>query len=107
MGDPKQSRRRFVKGAGLAIGGVLGATVLPEAVAAAQGTQRPTSETLRTRAARFRAGVANPQGFVLPVVTGVMMARLCELEGFTGGFMGGSGFAAQYRPAQPQPRDAD
>ncbi len=95
MGDTKQSRRRFMKGAGLAMGGVLGATVVPEA-AAAQGAQRSVSQTPRTRAARFRAGVASPQGFVLPVVTGVMMARLCELEGFTGGFMGGSGFAAQY-----------
>ena len=95
MGDTKQSRRRFMKGAGLAVGSVLGATVVPEA-GAAQGVQRSASQTPRTRAARFRAGVESPQGFVLPVVTGVMMARLCELEGFTGGFMGGSGFAAQY-----------
>ena len=94
MGDTKQSRRRFMKGAGLAMGSVLSATV-PEA-GAAQGVQRSASQTPRTRAARFRAGVASPQGFVLPVVTGVMMARLCELEGFTGGFMGGSGFAVQY-----------
>src|SRR5687768_2939264 len=95
MGDMKQSRRRFVKRAGLAMGGVLGSTVLPEA-APAQSVQRSVSQAPRTKAARFRAGVASPQGFVLPVVNGVMMARLCELEGFAGGFMGGSGFAAQY-----------
>ena len=95
MGETKHSRRRFMTGAGLAMGGVLGTTVLPETAAAAQAGQRPVSAP-RTKAARFRAGVASPQGFVLPVVNGVLMARLCELEGFTGGFMGGSGFAAQY-----------
>jgi len=32
---------------------------------------------------------------MLPVVESIMLARLCELEGFRGGFMGGSGMAAR------------
>jgi len=32
---------------------------------------------------------------MLPVVESIMLARLCEIEGFSGGFMGGSGMAAR------------
>ena len=32
---------------------------------------------------------------MLPVVESIMLARLCEIEGFQGGFMGGSGMAAR------------
>jgi len=64
--------------------------------APALAAQAPSASGATTRAARFRAAVAGPNGFVLPVVNSVMMARLCEIEGFAGGFMGGSGFAAQY-----------
>ena len=32
---------------------------------------------------------------MLPVVESIMLARLCEIEGFHGGFMGGSGMAAR------------
>jgi len=94
MSNHRQSRRRFVTHAGLAAGGVLGSTIM--GAGAPQVRQAASAPASMSRAARFRAAVANPQGFVMPVVNSVMMARLCEMEGFSGGFMGGSGFAAQY-----------
>lgn len=84
-----------MKGAGLAVGGVLGSTILPERLAA-QAAPPPSGAGAMSKAARFRAAMADPQGLVLPVVNSVLMARLCEMEGFHAGFMGGSGFAAQY-----------
>jgi 2-methylisocitrate lyase-like PEP mutase family enzyme len=99
-----QSRRGFLKGAGLVAGGLVGDlvgnTALPGTAAAqAQGrvsdpaspaTSRPVS-----KGARFRAAVASGRPMMLPVVESIMLARLCEMEGFSGGFMGGSGMAAR------------
>jgi methylisocitrate lyase len=48
-----------------------------------------------SKGARFRAALATGQPLLLPVVESIMLARLCELEGFHGGFMGGSGMAAR------------
>jgi 2-methylisocitrate lyase-like PEP mutase family enzyme len=105
MTNDRTTRRRFMTCAGAAAGGVLGSTMLPAPVAAqgARPAQAPggtsaagTSAAATSRAARFRAAIANPQGFVMPVVNSVLMARLCEMEGFSGGFIGGSGFAAQF-----------
>ena len=93
MSNEEQSRREFLKGAGLAASGVLGGTVLSE-VAAAQA-QGQTSTTSMSKGARFRAALATGQPLLLPVVESIMLARLCELEGFQGGFMGGSGMAAR------------
>jgi len=93
MSHQEQSRRRFLKGAGAMASGVLGGTVLPQ-VAAAQ-TRGQASAASTSKGARFRAALATGQPLMLPVVESIMLARLCELEGFQGGFMGGSGMAAR------------
>ena len=48
-----------------------------------------------SKGARFRAALATGEPLVLPVVESILLARLCELEGFKAGFMGGSGMAAR------------
>lgn len=88
----QQSRRGFLKGAGAAAGGVLGAAIVPEAGAA---QTRQTTQATGSKAARFRAALASGEPLVLPVVESIMLTRLCELEGFKAGFMGGSGMAAR------------
>jgi 2-methylisocitrate lyase-like PEP mutase family enzyme len=88
-----ESRRGFLTKAGLVAGAVAGESVLP-GVAAAQVPGRATSEP-KTKGARFRAALAAGQPIMLPVVESIMLARLCEIEGFQGGFMGGSGMAAR------------
>jgi methylisocitrate lyase len=93
MSNEEQTRRGFLKGAGLLASGVLGATVGPEAASAQ--TQGQTGTTLMSKGARFRAALASGQPLMLPVVESIMLARLCEMEGFQGGFMGGSGMAAR------------
>jgi len=90
----KRSRRVFMKKAGATVGGVL--TTLAAEPVAAQTPAGGAQAVPRTKAARFRQALASPQGLVLPVVNSVLMARLCEIEGFNAGFMGGSGFAAQF-----------
>ncbi len=89
MSNEDQSRRGFIKGAGLAATGL----VLPEIAAAQAQGQAGTAPM--SKAARFRAALATGQPLLLPVVESIMLARLCELEGFHGGFMGGSGMAAR------------
>lgn len=93
MSRDQQSRRGFLKGAGVAAGGVLGSAIVPEAVAAQSG--QPAGASSGSKAARFRAALASGEPLVLPVVESIMLARLCELEGFKAGFMGGSGMAAR------------
>jgi 2-methylisocitrate lyase-like PEP mutase family enzyme len=88
----QQSRRGFLKGASAAAGGVLGAAIVPEAGAA---QTRQTAQASGSKAARFRAALASGEPLVLPVVESIMLTRLCELEGFKAGFMGGSGMAAR------------
>jgi len=85
------SRRGFLKGAGAAAGGVLGAAIVPEAAA----QTRQTAQAPGSKGARFRAALASGEALVLPVVESIMLTRLCELEGFKAGFMGGSGMAAR------------
>ncbi len=93
MSHDERSRREFLKGAGLAAGGLLGGSALPGAAPApAQGQSGAAS---MSKGARFRAALASGQPLMLPVVESIMLARLCELEGFHGGFMGGSGMAAR------------
>ena len=89
MSHEDPSRRGFIKGAGLAATGL----VLPE-IAAAQAQGRAGAAPM-SKGARFRAALATGQPLLLPVVESIMLARLCELEGFHGGFMGGSGMAAR------------
>ena len=87
----QHSRRGFLKGAGAAAGGVLGSAIIPESAAA----QVPARASSSSKGARFRAALASGEPLVLPVVESIMLTRLCELEGFKAGFMGGSGMAAR------------
>src|SRR3954466_9568516 len=89
MSNEEQGRREFIKGAGLAATGL----VLPE-VTAAQAPAQAASAPM-SKGARFRAAVAAGRPLLLPVVESIMLARLCEMEGFHGGVMGGSGMAAK------------
>jgi len=93
MSIEDHGRRGFLKGAGIVAGGFLGDAVLPDAAAA----QAPATTTAATasKGARFRAALASGQPLMLPVVESIMLTRLCEIEGFSGGFMGGSGMAAR------------
>jgi len=72
---------------------MLGGTLLPDGVAA-QG-RSPAAAPSMSKGARFRAALATGQPLLLPVVESIMLTRLCEIEGFPGGFMGGSGMAAR------------
>jgi methylisocitrate lyase len=93
MSDEAQSRRGMLKGAGLVAGYMLGGTLLPDAVAAQ--TRAPAATATMSKGARFRAALATGQPLMLPVVESIILTRLCEMEGFSGGFMGGSGMAAR------------
>jgi 2-methylisocitrate lyase-like PEP mutase family enzyme len=88
------SRRGFLVGAGLVAGSLVGDAVLP-GTAEAQARQGGTPPAPASKGARFRAALAAGKPMMLPVVESIMLARLCELEGFGGGFMGGSGMAAR------------
>jgi 2-methylisocitrate lyase-like PEP mutase family enzyme len=91
----QHSRRGFLKGATAAAGGILGSAVVGESVAAQarQGASAPAASS--SKGARFRAALASGEPLVLPVVESIMLTRLCEIEGFKAGFMGGSGMAAR------------
>jgi methylisocitrate lyase len=93
MSDEAQSRRGMLKGAGLVAGYMLGGTLLPDAAAAQ--TRAPAATATMSKGARFRAALATGQPLMLPVVESIILTRLCEMEGFSGGFMGGSGMAAR------------
>jgi methylisocitrate lyase len=71
-------------------GSLVGEAVLPQAEAQGRQGGAPAS-----RSARFRAAIAAGKPLMLPVVESIQLARLCEIEGFSGGFMGGSGMAAR------------
>jgi methylisocitrate lyase len=89
----QHSRRRFLLGAGAAAGGVLGSAIAPGAAAEQAG--QPARAASASKGARFRAALASGEPLVLPVVESIMLTRLCEIEGFKAGFMGGSGMAAR------------
>ena len=93
MSNEDHSRRGFLKGAGLIAGGFLGESVLPDAAAAQSGAR--TTAAAMSKGARFRAALSTGQPLLLPVVESIILTRLCEIEGFQGGFMGGSGMAAR------------
>ena len=92
MSDDDRSRRGFLKGAGIVAGGLLGESVLADAATQAQNGSGASS---MSKGARFRAALAKGQPLLLPVVESIVLTRLCEIEGFQGGFMGGSGMAAR------------
>ena len=91
--NDEQSRRHFLAQTGLVAGALVGESVLPEA--SALQAQGAPSVAAKSKGARFRASLAAGQPLILPVVESIMLARLCEIEGFQGGFMGGSGMAAR------------
>ena len=93
MNDEQSSRRHFLAQTGLVAGALVGESVLPEA--SALQAQGAPSGAAKSKGARFRASIAAGQPLILPVVESIMLARLCEIEGFQGGFMGGSGMAAR------------
>jgi 2-methylisocitrate lyase-like PEP mutase family enzyme len=93
MTDGQQGRRGFLTRAGFVAGAIVGEAALSGGAAAQAPGQAST--TPKTKGARFRAALATRQPLMLPVVESIMLARLCEIEGFQGGFMGGSGMAAR------------
>lgn len=93
MSNDDQSRRGFLTQAGLVAGALVGESVLPDG--SPVQAQSPTPAAPKSRGARFRAALTTGQPLMLPVVESIMLARLCEMEGFQGGFMGGSGTAAR------------
>ncbi len=93
MSNDEQSRRGFLTQAGLVAGALVGESVLPDG--SPLQAQSAASPAPKSRGARFRAALATGQPLMLPVVESIMLARLCEMEGFRGGFMGGSGMAAR------------
>ena len=99
MANDNQSRRGFIKDAGLATGAVLGTSIFQSEAAAAQGGgAKPSAAgevTAKSKGARLRAAIASGEPLVLPVVESILLTRLTEMEGFKGGFLGGSGIAAR------------
>jgi 2-methylisocitrate lyase-like PEP mutase family enzyme len=90
-----QSRRGFLAGAGLVAGGLVSEAILPPTAEAQTGSGVGTAAAALSKGARFRAALAAGRPMMLPVVESIQLARLCEIEGFSGGFMGGSGMAAR------------
>jgi len=88
----EHSRRGFLVGAGFVAGGLVGDAVLP---GTAEAQARQDNPPAPTKGARFRAALAAGTPMMLPVVESIQLARLCEMEGFNAGFMGGSGMAAR------------
>src|SRR5256886_15230332 len=81
----KTNRREFVQAAGLASG--LMATAHPLAGVVPEPQARPAP---RTMGARFRALMNGPEPLICPGAYDVMTARLIEVHGFKGAFVGSS-----------------
>src|SRR5438132_1320529 len=81
----KTNRREFVQMAGLASG--LMATAHPLAGVVPEPQARPAP---RTMGARFRALMNGPEPLICPGAYDVMTARLIEVHGFKGAFVGSS-----------------
>ncbi len=82
----KTNRREFVQVAGLAASGLM-ATAGPIAAAVPVSQARPAP---RTMGARFRALLNGPEPLICPGAYDVLTARLVELHGFKGAFIGSS-----------------
>jgi 2-methylisocitrate lyase-like PEP mutase family enzyme len=78
------NRREFVQAAGLAASGLLAATA---AAAAAPGEARPAG---RSMGARFRELMNGPEPLICANAFDLMTARLIQLHGFRGVFVGSS-----------------
>ena len=86
----KTNRRAFVQVAGLAASGLIarplaGAALEPQARQAPQGRPAPS-----TMGARFRALLNGPEPLICPGAYDVLTARLIEVHGFKGAFVGSS-----------------
>src|SRR2546428_487309 len=82
----KTNRREFVQVAGLMASGLM-TTVRPTAAAVPVSQARPAP---RTMGARFRALMNGPEPLICPGAYDVMTARLIEVHGFKGAFVGSS-----------------
>src|SRR6266571_3308188 len=82
----KTNRREFVQVAGLAASGLM-ATARPLAGAVPEPQARPAP---RTMGARFRALMNGPEPLICPGAYDVLTARLIEVHGFKGAFVGSS-----------------
>ena len=79
------NRREFVQAAGTAAG--LIAAAVPAAAAAQEPQARPAP---RTMGARFRALMNGSEPLICPGAYDLMTARLVEVHGFKGAFVGSS-----------------
>src|SRR5438132_12389039 len=82
----KTNRREFVQVAGLAASGLM-AAARPLAGAVPEPQARPAP---RTMGARFRALMNGPEPLICPGAYDVLTARLIEVHGFKGAFVGSS-----------------
>src|SRR5438105_7933345 len=82
----KTNRREFARAAGLAATGLM-ATARPLAGAVPEPQARPAP---RTMGARFRALLNGPEPLICPGAYDVLTARLIEVHGFKGVFVGSS-----------------
>src|SRR5882672_1113444 len=82
----KTNRREFVQVAGLAASGLI-ASARPLAAAVPEPQVRPAP---RTMGARFRALMNGPEPLICPGAYDVLTARLIEVHGFKGAFIGSS-----------------
>src|SRR5437867_5858059 len=82
----KTNRREFVQVAGLMASGLM-TTVRPTAAAVPVSQARPAP---RTMGARFRALMNGPEPLICPGAYDVLTARLIEIHGFKGAFVGSS-----------------
>ena len=92
MAKQQRTRRGFIKSAGLMAGTVLSSSALPAASVPGPAQTRQAA----SKGAQFRALMAKPDPLVMPVANSVLMARLCEMEGFQALFIGSSGAAAHH-----------
>src|SRR5436305_268277 len=81
----KTSRREFVQTAGLAASGLMTTTATASALPEPQARPAP-----RTMGARFRALMNGPDPLICPGAYDVLTARLIEVHGFKGAFVGSS-----------------
>src|SRR5438128_2821262 len=82
----KTNRREFVRAAGLAASGLMAsARRLPAA-----GPEPQAGPAPRTMGARFRALMNGPEPLICPGAYDVLTARLIEVHGFKGAFVGSS-----------------
>src|SRR4051812_36353233 len=81
------NRRDFVRAAGTAASGLIAAAAAPLAAAAQEPPARPAP---RTMGARFRELMKGPEPLICANAYDLITARLIEVHGFKGVFLGSS-----------------